>query len=595
MASMSISGLASGLDTESIIQQLLAIERVPVTRMTNRKSALDQQKSAWMEFNSSLSTLRSKLTTLKLSGTYNGRNAVSADETKVTATATSAADLGTYQVGVIQTARSQVLASDSPSVMGSYSTALTDTFSDESQISSKTDLTVDTVGGRVYISTFMLTGSLTSVNVTGLSADQIRFTATDQPNTGTIDYYYSTDDGFSWNPIASGAEVELGSTATQLKIKADFSRPNDAVVTQVFDYTLESATDAAADADTELELDGSFSINGTAVTVTATDTLRDIKTAINTAGAGVTAAIIDDRLVLTSDSSGTAGEMTFTDADGILEDLGILNGGAAKNELQAARDALFTINGLEITRDSNSVDDALSGVTLNLLEATDADGNGTIGEGETVQLVISSDTDTVVEAVQAFVDQYNLVMDWVNTNFGEADGLLNGDPTMMRIQRALKEQVNGAVAGLTQYNSLSMVGITTSDSSATLGFSASGQLTLDQDALEAALADDATAVKELFYDSTASPATGVAARLSDYIDHLITSGTGIIPTRNESLDDQMDDLQDQIDLLNIRLELKEEQLNRQFTLLESALSSLQSQGNWLAGQIATLPGFTQEE
>lgn len=470
------SGLASGLDTEAIIKQLMDLERIPLTRLQQRKDQYNVEKNAWRDIYTRLSSLASKLSDLKLSSTFTGMKATSSNTSALTATAASNAAAGSYRVGVLQLAQAHKVASVS------------------------------------------------------------QLTAEDE------------------------AALNLNGT---------------------FDITVNGQTRS--------------------VTVSTTDSLQAIKDLINAVppegqtspGAGdiVTASVIDHRLVITSKTSGSPGEITFEDNDNVLQSLQLVSdtSGTIIPEaiVQAAQDAKFTIDGLTITRSTNTVTDVIQGVTLNLLAITDTNGNGVIDPAETLSLDIDRDTQKAVDAVKAMVDQYNSVMDFISTKAGD-EGDLQGDPTLARFQNSLWQRMTDRINGLTgDYQTPWSIGISTGANvgSGSLTFDRSGKITLDTEKLTAALETDPEAVVAVF---TNDGKTGLVDRLDSYLTALVRSGDGIIPSREQSLQNIMDDIDDQVVRMEDRLAMKEEQLRRQFTAMEQALAALQSQGNWLAGQIASL-------
>jgi flagellar hook-associated protein 2 len=144
------------------------------------------------------------------------------------------------------------------------------------------------------------------------------------------------------------------------------------------------------------------------------------------------------------------------------------------------------------------------------------------------------------------------------------------------------------ISGLTvDYQTPWSIGISTGANvgSGSLTFDRSGKITLDTEKLAAALEADPDAVVAVF---TNDGKTGLVDRLESYLTALVRSGDGIIPSREQSLQNIMDDIDDQVARMEDRLAMKEEQLRRQFTAMEQALAALQSQGDWLAGQIASL-------
>lgn len=367
-------------------------------------------------------------------------------------------------------------------------------------------------------------------------------------------------------------------------------------------HRMASVSQVAADDGAALGLEGTFSItvNGEtrSITVNATDSLSDIMDLINAipedgqtdSGAGdvVSASIIDHRLVLTSKTSGEEGEISFEDPDNVLQGLQLVSDTSGTiipdAVVQEAQDAVFTVDGLTITRTTNTVTDVIQGVTLNLLGVTDTNGNGAIEPAETLRLEISQDIQTTIDAVNAVVEQYNTVMDFISTALGD-EGDLQGDTTLARIQSYLRQLMTDRITGLTgSYQTPWSIGLSTGAvaGSGTLTFDSSGKITVDTETLAAALEDDPAAVMAVF---TNDGGTGLVDRLAEYITSLVRSGDGLIPFREQSLQKIMDDLDDQIERMEERLTLKEEQLREQFAAMEEALATLQSQGDWLASLI----------
>jgi flagellar hook-associated protein 2 len=105
--SFALDGLATGMDTTSIINQLVALERQPIQRYEKEIVELQTTKDAWRDINSRLSNLENKVTPLKLSSTFNSNTANSSNEGVVTATVSNGADEAAYSVTVHETAKSQ--------------------------------------------------------------------------------------------------------------------------------------------------------------------------------------------------------------------------------------------------------------------------------------------------------------------------------------------------------------------------------------------------------------------------------------------------------------------------------------------------------
>ena len=338
------------------------------------------------------------------------------------------------------------------------------------------------------------------------------------------------------------------------------------------------------------------SINGsfeTTIDVTATDTLEDVATKIGEAGVGVTATVINDgsdgtpfRLSLSSREGGRGG--AFSLDDGGL-DLGLRN-------LAEAQDAVVFFGGanggeaITITGGSNTLQDVLPGVTIDLKAPSNGPVSVTVGE----------DDGSVVEAVQGFVEGFNSLIESIDEHDSynaetEERGLLLGDPALSRVKSALFNTVIGANSELTgQYKALSQVGIT-------VGRGA--KLQVDEAKLRSALADNPDAVRDLFtFKQTGTVgegddaeevvvARGVGVELSELLDRL-TGGNGPIDRQVEGIDGQLELNRRRIEGIDQTLARRRARLESQFAAMEQALSQLQGQSQAL-GQLQSLAATAQ--
>lgn len=197
------------------------------------------------------------------------------------------------------------------------------------------------------------------------------------------------------------------------------------------------------------------------------DTLQGLANSVNEADAGVSAGIVDTgsgyRMTLSADQSGTANDVTVSvsDADGNNTDNAGLSQFAFNNNAKnleqtvAAQDAKLSVNGIDVTRSSNSVEGAVEGLTFQLQEAG------------TSSVEVTQDTGAVADKVQAFVDKFNAFKSTTNqlTAYSQEDGgsLLTGDATIRNIENQLKREMSQVVPGLenASVRSLSDVGIAT--------------------------------------------------------------------------------------------------------------------------------------
>jgi flagellar hook-associated protein 2 len=160
---------------------------------------------------------------------------------------------------------------------------------------------------------------------------------------------------------------------------------------------------------------------------------------------------------------------------------------ARSAELRAGQDAKFRINGITLSRDTNTVDDAVEGVTLDLKQAE---------EGELVTIAITKDdTEDLKANIKSFVEQFNSSMKLINDQFlvdpkTQHGGPLSGDATLLSLQSRMRGLISGQVDGLTgKFDSLVMIGIS---------FDRDGKLNVDDDKLEESLTEDLDGVRRLF-------------------------------------------------------------------------------------------------
>ena len=248
-----------------------------------------------------------------------------------------------------------------------------------------------------------------------------------------------------------------------------------------------------------------FTPNGTVgsktITIDSTNnSLSGIRDAINAAGAGVTASIVNDgsgnRLVVTGSTTGSANgfRISTNDSDGNNVDASGLSqiafdptasGGTPQTQhLSNAVNANFTIDGLAISKPSNTVTDAIAGLKLGL---TKVDTTGTT-------FSIARDTSSATTAIKNFVSAYNTIESGISTltsydATSNTAGTLNGDSTTRLISTRLQSLIATVVPTGGSISNLNDLGIT---------FGSDGQLKLDTTKLASALASDPNSVSKIF-------------------------------------------------------------------------------------------------
>lgn len=332
----------------------------------------------------------------------------------------------------------------------------------------------------------------------------------------------------------------------------------------------------------------SLSVGGETTEITidsSNNTLDGIAKAINDSGAAVSAGVVDTgtgyRLVLSSQESGTDNTIELSvsgDADGNDSDSSGLSSftfnGTTQNltETVEAKNAQLEVNGIAITRSSNTVEDVIDGVTFDLKSA----GTSTVA--------VTEDSQAVADRVQAFVDKYNAFQDAVrktsgyNATSGQG-GILNGDATVRGIQSDLRGLLTSIPDGMdgSPVRMLADIGLSTDPST--------GKLEFDEDKFKEQLADYPDSVSQLFQGSDGS--VGIASQLSDRLENILSSN-GALSARTDGLNDTLSDIAEQREDLARRIESYEQRLISQFSAADSLISQIQSTGNYVTQQLASL-------
>lgn len=321
---------------------------------------------------------------------------------------------------------------------------------------------------------------------------------------------------------------------------------------------------------------GSDTANTLTVDLSTASTLGDIRDAINTdaANPGVSATIVfgndgNQKLVLTARESGAenaltlsykgkveAGDFGFQEINNIAGDTSLL-------------DAEISVDGYTVTRSRNTIDDVITGVTLDLHSAD---------PGVPHVLDIARDTASVAESVQAFADAYNEIMTSIDTL---RDNGMATDSALFSIERGLRSVINTPASGLNSgFAYLAEIGVT---------FSREGIMTVDTTEVESVLANNFNAVSELF----STDGQGFANRLDAQVDTWLDID-GLINGRTDGLDSRKRLLQSREESLEYRMGQIEAGLYAQFTRLDTLLGGMQITSDYLAQQLQLLPTYNQD-
>ncbi len=265
--------------------------------------------------------------------------------------------------------------------------------------------------------------------------------------------------------------------------------------------------------------DGSFSSDGSkapkSVTIPPNATLEDIRDAVNKADVGVNASIVNDgsgyKLVYSSKNTGTQSTMKVQASDAALNGVATHDAAGASTgqltEVQAAKDAKFLLDGIQVTKQSNTVTDAIDGVTLTLKKAQEE------GKDSAVRLSVSKDTSGIKESLEELVKGYNDLMktlkDVSGVNLdatvkpGEARpaGILNGASIIRAIQSQVRSAFNQTSDNGGAFKLASEFGLT---------FNADGTMKLDDKVLDKALEKNADDIAKFFATDAVTSDAGIS-------------------------------------------------------------------------------------
>jgi flagellar hook-associated protein 2 len=315
----------------------------------------------------------------------------------------------------------------------------------------------------------------------------------------------------------------------------------------------------------------------TPITIDASNnTLAGLKSAINSSGAAVTASIVnvgtsaspDYRLIVQSKDTGIASAVTITST---------LAGGtdpfAGGGEVvQAAADAILSVNGLTLKRSSNTVSDVIPGVTFVLLKEGDHDGVASSADAS-ANVTISVDGSAVASSIKQFVDSYNAVNKIVNGQFTlnpdtKRQGALAGDAALRGVISRLRAEISAPGGIGAGYKYLSDIGI---------DFQKDGSLTLDDAKLSNALKTDPNGVSNLF----SLLQNGIGKRVPDAVDDFVSSVNGSLTFREKGIQDSIDRIDKKVTSEQDRINALQDRLTQQFSDLEKLVGQLKSQGDFL--------------
>lgn len=327
------------------------------------------------------------------------------------------------------------------------------------------------------------------------------------------------------------------------------------------------------------------------LTVTLADgdtSLNGIAKAINAANGNVTASIVkaddgDYRLMLSSKTTGTDSDMTVTVTDD--DTLNAVIGSSALNEQVKSQNAVVNVNGIEIIRQSNTVTDALPGVTLTLKAPSTAD--------ET--LSVTRSTDDNKKAVTDWVTAYNALQSTITsltkyeppatgaTAQNSSNGVLMGDSTIRGVQSDLRALLTNVQTG--SYAIMAQLGITQDPLKGADG--TFGNLKIDDKKLTQALTDNPAGVQAYFVGD--GKTTGFATQMNSKLTDMLSTSVGkegVIQNAKDGINATLKTIGKRYDAMELSIEATMARYKKQFSDLDSLVTKFNGTASYLTSQFS---------
>lgn len=363
-----------------------------------------------------------------------------------------------------------------------------------------------------------------------------------------------------------GVSASDGATVQNASVKVDQLATSS---------TWESSGMASADStlgDSDVTIGFQVGDNTYSLDVPAGTTLSGLADLINndSANPGVTASVVDDG------SGSSAAYHLELKSNKTGEDYRISNiSNLDMTEIQGANgaslNATVEVDGITYSRQQNTIDDILNGVTL------------TLGQEGTSQVSVTSDDSGLSDKITSLVNEYNSVVQEVNSQSGYDQSTQTFGPlantSVMELPNELENVMTATVnAGDGSVTSLFDLG---------LQFNQDGTISIDSNTLSSAISSNPDGVQSFFLGDSTKGVTGFADQLNNYLLTL-TSDTGQVAAEENSAQSKIDDLNQQIQDDNTRLDEKYATLTQQFVQLDQYMSQETSMSNYLTTQFASL-------
>ncbi|MBQ9609512.1 MAG: flagellar filament capping protein FliD [Lachnospiraceae bacterium] len=630
MARVRMTGLASGLDTESMVKELISASSTKVDDANKDKQKLEWKKEAWQDLNTKLYNFyKTELNALRMPSTYTKKTATVSDDSKVSINAGSNTSAGTHTVSVKQIASSAYLTgANIKSADNAFKSV--DNASNSTKFSEMTDANGDpiTLGtgaikvtgpdGAEHRIILNQVGDVNGLNdkfkelgLNGLSASikDGKMTFTNSNAEEGQDFKIIASSAFGVEATLRGGTGESVSAASsrQLYSATEFTGADIKGTTKLSDLGIAVGT--------------SFKINDKEFVVDEKTTINSLATGLSKLGVNASFDANQGRFYINSASSGAANDFTLTSSDAnALEILGL---GSKATKIDA-QDAIIDYNGVEYRNSSNQFNINGMTITAKAVTGTYDKETGAFTNDSPISINVGNDTDSIYSTIKNFVNKYNELIEEMNKMYDEKKtdyeplteeersalsdnqiekweekakaGLLYRDSTINSLLSNMRTILSKGVTvtnddGSTTQYTLASLGIVTSND-----WTEKGKLHImgdeddpvyaaDENKLKAALEKNPNVFSKVFTGDD-----GIAKQLNTYMMGAMkkTETSHSLTFYNDiTMDEEIDDYDDKIEELNKKLSDMEDKYYNQFAKMESAMAKLQQQQSYLASLMGT--------
>ncbi len=608
-----ISGLSSGMDIDALVKSLMDANRIPLTKLQQKKQLLEWQRDDYRAMNTKILEVRNTAFDMQLSSAYSSRKATSSDTGAFSVNATSSATEGVYTFEVAKLAKAASLTSTGKLGVANSAAKLGAV---DATAFGETDQTTFTLQGEKGSATFIVKGSQTVDEFVKMVNGQSSYTGVKASYDPALDslFFVSSKTGDQSDFSISSEDSDFVSKVLKMGTppspaptgrKYTGSGATFADGTKLIDGTLTESQTFRITYDGEeynFDIDKNTSV-GTLINKINNSELGRLGVSAHLDSSG-NFTIMDSGNKPIAFTDETDGGVNIVSKLGLSTTVGV---DYSINKIEGfGQDAKVLYNNIEATFSTNSFQ--LNGLDITILKETTSQQ----------KITVNQDTDKVFNNIKSFVDKYNEMIDLVNKELTEKkyrdfqpltpeqregmdekdielweekakSGMLNGDRLLTGTVSNMRNWMSSGVEGLPSgdLKQLAEIGITTGT------WSERGKLHIDEAKLKKAIAENPDQVMAMFTATDgvkgASAKDGIAVRIYQQADTVIEqlrTKAGTVTSGNNTFDigKELDRIDKDLDNWNRRLQMMEDRYYKQFTAMENALNQMNSQSAYLMQQ-----------